>query len=63
VSPLVLRVGVEPGGIVTIVECDAHATEELDAIRARLEGSTSVFEGTRFELRGFDVCMITGVAG
>ena len=63
VAPLVLRVDVEPGALVTVVECDAHATEELDAIRARLEATTAVFEGTRFELRGFDVCMLTGVAG
>jgi len=63
VSALVLRVTSEPGAVASIVECDAHATEELEAIRARLEATTAVFEGTRFEVRGFDVCMLTGVAG
>lgn len=62
VSPLVVRFAVEGGSVVTSVECDLHASEELEAIRARLEGSTSVFEGTRFELRGFDVCMLSVIA-
>jgi hypothetical protein len=62
VSPLVVRIGVAGSTVVTCVECDIHAREELEAIRARLELSTSVFEGTRFELRGFDVCMISAIA-
>lgn len=61
-SPLVVRFAVEGFSVVTSVECDIHASDELEAIRARLESSTSVFEGTRFELRGFDVCMLSAIA-
>jgi hypothetical protein len=62
VSPLVVRFAVDGNSVVTSIECDIHASDELEAIRARLEASTSVFEGTRFELRGFDVCMISAIA-
>jgi hypothetical protein len=61
VSPLTVRVAVEAGALRTLAECDVHATEELEAIRARLDSTTQVFEGTRFELRGLDVCMLTGL--
>ncbi len=59
VAPLVLRVAAEGELLVVAIECDGHPVEELESIRARLAASAGVNEGMRFELRAFDVCILT----
>lgn len=62
VAPLVVRVSREHDSVRVRIECDHHGREELDAVRARLDAVSSVFEGIRFEVVDFDVCMLASVA-